>query len=75
MLQLSNVSCLSDVFVLFVFFFVRCECFDLHFRVSKAFVCVHVVKCNVAINKLCTNFMKVRFCKLSTHNNVLVEDL
>jgi hypothetical protein len=54
---------------------VRCEYFDFHFRVSKAFVCVHVVKCDVAINKLCTIFMKVRFHKLSTHNNVLVEVL
>ncbi len=54
MLQLSNVSCLSDIFVLFCFFWVRCESFDLHFKVSKVFVCVHVVKCDVAINKLCT---------------------
>lgn len=36
---------------------------------------VHVVKCDVAINKLCTIFMKVRFHKLSTHNNVLIEGL
>lgn len=30
---------------------------------------------NAVINKLCSSFMKGKFHKLGTHNNILVEDL